>query len=82
MPARASVSPPASASAISSSPVDGSTWCACIDGRLGGGCSAGGACTISTRISWAVTASRRFWIIASNSVKASDLYSLSGSRWP
>ena len=39
-------------------------------------------CTISTRISCAVTASRRLLIMASNSSKASDLYSLSGSRWP
>jgi len=35
-----------------------------------------------TRMSWAVTASRRWPIMASNSEKASALYSLSGSRWP
>src|SRR5215510_12711739 len=70
-----------SASAISSSPVVGSTLWASMYGRLA--CSSGGgACRISTRISWAVTASRRLALIDSNRLNASALYSLSGSRWP
>ena len=36
---------------------------------------------ISTRMSCAVTASRRCWLMVSKRLKASDLYSLSGSRW-
>src|SRR4051812_20912263 len=67
------------AKAISSSPVFGSNLCASIAGSTGC-CSSGG--TISTRISCAVTASRKCAIIASNRLNASDLYSCSGSRWP
>jgi hypothetical protein len=63
-PQRASVSAPASA-AISSSPVVGSILCASIAGNCAGCCS-GGCAMISTRISCAVTASRRRWLIASN----------------
>ena len=66
------------ANAMSSSPVFGLSLCASICGSSG--CSSGG--TISTRISCAVTASRRCAIIASNRLKASDLYSCNGSRWP
>src|SRR4029079_2844530 len=64
MPARASVCAPASASASSSSPDDGSTCEACIGGNSGtllSGC----CCTISTRISFDVTALRRLWLLAS-----------------
>src|SRR5581483_3389636 len=67
-----------SANGTSSSPVIGSSLCASIGGSCCG-CSGG---TISTRISCAVTASRKCEISPSNSVKASALYSLSGSRWP
>src|SRR5450759_4433075 len=63
----------------SSSPVFGSNLCASIGGNAGCWSSGG---TISTRISCAVTASRRCAIIASNRLNASDLYSCSGSRWP
>src|SRR4051812_18646162 len=66
------------ANAISSSPVFGSSLCASIAGS--GCCSSGG--TISTRINCAVTASRRCAVIASYRLKASDLYSCNGSRWP
>src|SRR6202163_3326963 len=67
------------ANASSSSPVFGSNLCASMCGNTGC-CSSGG--TISTRISCAVTASRKCAIIASNRLNASDLYSCSGSRWP
>src|ERR1700681_1564515 len=66
------------AKASSSSPVFGSSLWASMRGSAG--CSSGG--TISTRISCAVTASRRCAIIASNRLNASDLYSCNGSRWP
>src|SRR3984957_1500310 len=69
----------APAKASSSSPVLGSNLCASICGNAGA-CSSGG--TISTRISCAVTASRRCVVIASYRPNASDLYSCSGSRWP
>src|SRR3954469_4374218 len=67
------------ANAISSSPVLGSNLCASMCGSTGC-CSSGG--TISTRISCAVTASRRCAIIASNRLNASDLSSCSGSPCP
>src|ERR1700738_698796 len=67
------------ANASSSSPVLGSNLCASMAGNTGCWSSGG---TISTRISCAVTASRRCAIIASNRLNASDLYSCSGSRWP
>src|SRR5712671_2826429 len=67
------------ANAIASSPVFGSNLCASITGSTGC-CSSGG--TISTRISCAVTASRKCAVIASYRPNASDLYSCSGSRWP
>src|SRR6202011_1694991 len=69
----------APANASSSSPVLGSNLWASIGGNTGCCCSGG---TISTRINCAVTASRKCAIIASNRLKASDLYSCSGSRWP
>src|SRR3984893_1903777 len=65
------------ANAISSSPVFGLSLCASVTGKAGC-CSSGG--TISTRISCAVTASRRCAVIASYRANASDLYSCSGSR--
>src|ERR1700736_4802694 len=67
------------ANANSSSPVFGLNLCASMTGNSGCWSSGG---TISTRISCAVTASRRCAIIASNRLNASDLYSCSGSRWP
>src|SRR5450631_1655818 len=67
----------APANAISSSPVFGSSLCASITGSTGCGSSGG---TISTRISCAVTASRRCAVIASYRANASDLYSCKGSR--
>src|SRR5258705_2172267 len=69
----------APANASASSPVFGSNLCASIGGSGSGGCSGG---TISTRINCAVTASRRCAIMVSNRLKASDLYSCNGSRWP
>src|SRR5579862_9539727 len=60
------------AKANSSSPVFGSNLCASIAGNTGCCCSGG---TISTRINCAVTASRRWAIIVSNRLNASDLYS-------
>src|SRR5438270_380708 len=67
------------AKANSSSPVFGSNLWASMTGNIGCWSSGG---TISTRISCAVTASRKWAIIASNRLNASDLYSCSGSRWP
>src|SRR6185312_12542444 len=83
------VSPPAATAlavmgppnARSSSPVFGSRWCASMNGSCEAS-SCGGCCTISTRMSCAVTASRKCETMASNSAKASALYSFSGSRWP
>src|SRR6266481_1888267 len=69
----------APANANASSPVFGSNLCASMCGSTGCWSSGG---TISTRISCAVTASRKCAIIASNRLNASDLYSCSGSRWP
>jgi hypothetical protein len=69
----------AGASDNSSSPVSGFTWCACIGGN---GSIGGGWLMTSTRMSWAATASRRRVSSVSNRLKASDLYSFSGSRWP
>src|SRR5580692_312556 len=63
------------AKAISSSPVSGLSLCASI---AGSGCCGSSGGTISTRINCAVTASRRCAIIASNRLKASDLYSCRG----
>src|SRR5579885_455392 len=62
----------------SSSPVTGSTWCACIGGASG----CGGWLMISTRINCDATVSRNLFKSVSKSWKASDLYSFSGSRWP
>src|SRR5579862_4556414 len=67
------------ANAISSSPVFGSSLWTSIAGNAGCWFSGG---TISTRISCAVTASRRCAVIASYRPNASDLYSCKGSRWP
>src|SRR3954467_5257151 len=69
----------APANASAASPVFGSNLCASIGGSTGC-CSSGG--TISTRINCAVTASRKCAIMVSNRLKASDLYSCNGSRWP